>query len=147
MCTFPWTSSGSCASGTAPSQGQSRTFGGYCPPFLSNAVSINTRTKAAGFQDLNHKREQPGRADEGYVAERVYSELSGRPQISADPMGPVSESDHRAEQSGGHEASSGDTCTSSSFSEGALGARHKPKPERSGSLIPSHSWQSWRMSS
>ncbi|XP_072300127.1 homeobox protein Hox-D12a [Eucyclogobius newberryi] len=120
MCTFPWTSSGSCASGAAPPPpGQSRTFGGYCPPFLPNSVSINTRTKGPGFQDLTHKREHSGRADEGYVAERVYSELSGRSQLGADPMGPVSESDPRPEQSGGHDASSRDTCVRNSFSEGA----------------------------
>ncbi|CAL9690222.1 unnamed protein product [Knipowitschia caucasica] len=109
MCPFPWTSSGSCASeAAAPPPAQSRSFGGYCPPFLPNSMSIN-RTKAPGFQDLHHKRAQPGRAEGGYEAQRVYAELSG----------PASESEPRPEQRGGLDSSSGDTCARSSFSEGA----------------------------
>uniref|UniRef100_A0A8C6TAC8 Homeobox D12a n=1 Tax=Neogobius melanostomus TaxID=47308 RepID=A0A8C6TAC8_9GOBI len=89
MCTFPWTSSSSCASGAAATPpGQSRSFGGYCPPFLPNSVSVNTGTKAQGFQDLNHKRDDHGRT-ESYVAERGYSQLGGRAQLGSDSLAGV----------------------------------------------------------
>lgn len=129
VCTFPWTSSSSCTSGAAAAPpGQSRAFGGYCPPFLSNSVSVSTSAKAQGFQDLNHKREEPGRADESYVAERGYAQLSSRPQLGPDSMGPLSESGTRPEQRG--TTSSNNTGSRTRFSEGQTVVQplrtHKP---------------------
>ncbi|XP_044222314.1 homeobox protein Hox-D12a [Thunnus albacares] len=104
VCTLPWTSSSSCTSGpTAPPQ--SRAFGGYCPPFLSNSVSINSSSShvkahledsARCFQDANLKTEESGRQDEVYAGEHGaatdcgYSDLDSRSHGSVAQLGPDS---------------------------------------------------------
>ncbi|KAK2906064.1 hypothetical protein Q8A73_010007 [Channa argus] len=112
VCTLPWTSS-SCTSGpTAPPQ--SRAFGGYCSPFLSNSVSINTNTasghakahleeSARCFLDANHKTEVSGRQDEVYASDRGYSDLESLPhasaaQIDADSTDPLNVNGPKQEQ-------------------------------------------------
>ncbi|XP_040913468.1 homeobox protein Hox-D12a [Toxotes jaculatrix] len=100
VCTLPWTSSSSCTSRPAAPP-QNRAFGGYCPPFLSNSVSINTNSSsghvkahleeaARCFQEPpNHKTEESGRQDEVYAGEhgpasdRGYSDLHSRSHGSA----------------------------------------------------------------
>lgn len=81
VCSLPWTSSSSCTSGpTAPPQ--SRAFGGYCPPFLSNSVSINTNSSKADESgrcphDTSHKTHEPDRQDDVYGG-RGYLDLDHR---------------------------------------------------------------------
>ncbi|KAM4608540.1 homeobox protein Hox-D12a isoform 2-T2 [Polymixia lowei] len=108
VCTLPWTSSSSCAS--TP---QSRAFGGYPPPFLSNSVSVNTNviSHAKGhldessrycFHDTNHKLEESGKQTQAFASEHgatgtrsskyEYSSLDGRSQGSANQLDPNSTS-------------------------------------------------------
>ncbi|XP_040005384.1 homeobox protein Hox-D12a [Xiphias gladius] len=155
VCTLPWTS-GSCTSRpAAPPPPQSRAFGGYCPPFLSNSVSINTNSSgghvkahveesARYFQDTSHKTEEPGRQDEVYAGEhgaitdRCYSDLHGRShtsaaQIDADSAGPLNVNGTKREQNPLQPPSS-NTCSRTAFAEGApwcstqVRTRKKRKP-------------------
>uniref|UniRef100_A0A3P8U2D8 Homeobox D12a n=1 Tax=Amphiprion percula TaxID=161767 RepID=A0A3P8U2D8_AMPPE len=150
VCTLPWTSSSSCASGPAAPPPQSRAFGGYCPPFLSNSVAINTNSSgghvkahleesAQCFQD--HKAEEAGRQDEVYAGEhgvRAYSDLDSRShgsaaQLDPDSAGPVSVDGPKQEQNPIHTPSS-NTCSRTSFAQGApwcssqVKTRKKRKP-------------------
>ncbi|XP_023140079.1 homeobox protein Hox-D12a [Amphiprion ocellaris] len=150
VCTLPWTSSSSCASGPAAPPPQSRAFGGYCPPFLSNSVPINTNSSgghvkahleesAQCFQD--HKTEEAGRQDEVYAGEhgvRAYSDLDSRShgsaaQLDPDSAGPVSVDGPKQEQNPIHTPSS-NTCSRTSFAQGApwcssqVKTRKKRKP-------------------
>ncbi|XP_008296886.1 homeobox protein Hox-D12a [Stegastes partitus] len=152
VCTLPWTSSSSCASGPAAPPPQSRAFGGYCPPFLSNSVSINTNSSsghvkahleesARCFQDANHKTEEAARQDEVYAGEhgvRAYSDLDSRShgsaaQLDPDSAGPVSVDGPKQEQNPIHTSSS-NTCSRTSFAQGApwcssqVKTRKKRKP-------------------
>jgi len=138
VCTLPWTSSSACTSGPAvPPQG--RAFGGYCPPFLSNPVSLNTNSSsghakahleesARCFQVTNHKTEESARRDEVYAAEhgatsdRGYSDLDSRSHSSAarldpDSVNPLNVNDTKPEQNPIHPSSS-HTCSRTSFAEG-----------------------------
>lgn len=142
VCTLPWTSSSSCTSGPAapppPPTPQSRAFGGYCPPFLSNSVSINTSSGQHGkahldesarcFQGANHKTEESGsRREEGYAGEhagasdRGYSDLDSRShgsaaQLDPDSAGPLSVNGTKQEQNPVHPSSS-HTCSRTTFAE------------------------------
>uniref|UniRef100_A0A3Q3J9F4 Homeobox domain-containing protein n=1 Tax=Monopterus albus TaxID=43700 RepID=A0A3Q3J9F4_MONAL len=115
VCTLPWTSSSSCTSGSAAPPPQSRAFGGYCPPFLSNSVSINTNScsghvkahleeSARCFQDTNHKTEDAVYAGEHETAgDRGYSDLDSRShapaaQIDADSAARLHMNDTKQEQ-------------------------------------------------
>nr|XP_046260716.1 homeobox protein Hox-D12a [Scatophagus argus]XP_046260717.1 homeobox protein Hox-D12a [Scatophagus argus]XP_046260718.1 homeobox protein Hox-D12a [Scatophagus argus] len=156
VCTLPWTSSSSCTSGAAAAQPQSRTFGGYCPPFLSNSVSINSNSvsghavkahleePARCFQNANHKSDEPGRQDEVYAGEhgaasdRGYSDLDSRShgsaaQLDPDSAGPLHVNGTKQEQNLGHPSSS-NTCSRTTFAGGApwcssqVKTRKKRKP-------------------
>ncbi|XP_059198435.1 homeobox protein Hox-D12a [Centropristis striata] len=148
VCTLPWTSSSSCASGPAAPPPQSRSFGGYCPPFLSNSVSINSsgghvkahlEESARCFQVTNHKTEESARREEGYAGEhaaasdRGYSDLDSRAQLDPETAGPLSVNGTKQEQNPLH-ASSSHTCSRTSFAEGApwcssqVKTRKKRKP-------------------
>lgn len=134
VCTLPWTSSSSCTSGpTAPPQ--SRAFGGYCPPFLSNSVSINTNStsshvkthleeSARCFQGTNHKTEESGRQDEVYAAtDHGYSDLDSRShgsaaQLDPDPAGRLNVNSPK-QQNPIHPSSS-NTCSRTTFTEGQV---------------------------
>uniref|UniRef100_A0A3Q3VXY3 Homeobox domain-containing protein n=1 Tax=Mola mola TaxID=94237 RepID=A0A3Q3VXY3_MOLML len=103
VCTLPWTStSSSCAPGPAAPP-QSRAFGGYCPPFLSNPGSLNASgghlkahpdDSARCFQNASHKAEESGRHDDVYVGEhglagdRGYSDLDCRSHGSTAQLDP-----------------------------------------------------------
>ncbi|XP_029968265.1 homeobox protein Hox-D12a [Salarias fasciatus] len=150
VCTLPWTSSSSCASGPAAPP-QSRAFGGYCPPFLSNSVSINTNSSgghvkahleetARCFQDTSHKTEEAGRQEEVYAGEhgiRGYSDLESRSQGSAqldpDSAGSLSVNGSKQEHNSIH-APPSDTCSRTTFDQGApwcssqVKTRKKRKP-------------------
>ncbi|GAA6231170.1 homeobox protein Hox-D12 [Lates japonicus] len=157
VCTLPWTSSSSCTSRSAaappppPPPPQSRAFGGYCPPFLSNSVSINTNSSAGHvkahleesarcFQDANHKTEESGRQNEVYAGEhdRGYSDLHSRShgsaaQIDADSAGPLDLNATKQEQNPLQPAAR-NTCSRTTFAEGApwcssqVRTRKKRKP-------------------
>ncbi|XP_029980958.1 homeobox protein Hox-D12a [Sphaeramia orbicularis] len=158
VCTLPWTSSSSCTSGPAaappPPPQSSRAFGGYCPPFLSNSVSVNTNSSgghakahleesARCFQDTNHKREESGRQDEVYAGEhgaagdRGYSDLNrshgSAAQLGPDSAGPLNVNGTKQEQNLNHPSSS-NTCSRTTFAEGApwcssqVKTRKKRKP-------------------
>lgn len=138
VCTLPWTSSSSCTSGPAAPP-QSRAFGGYCPPFLSNSVSINSNSSgehikahlegsARCFQSTSQKTEQSGRPDEVYAGEhgpandRGYSDLDSRShgsaaQLDPDSAGPLHVNGTKQEQNPGHPSSS-HTCTRTTYAEG-----------------------------
>ncbi|KAF7668770.1 hypothetical protein LDENG_00284270 [Lucifuga dentata] len=112
VCTLPWTSSSSCTSPPAAPP-QSRAFGGYCPPFLSSSVSINTNPPSSlgkthledprCFQDTNHKAEESRQAEvyasePGATGDRgskyEYSNLDSRShgsaaQLDLDSAGPL----------------------------------------------------------
>ncbi|KAM6955351.1 homeobox protein Hox-D12a [Lycodopsis pacificus] len=151
VCTLPWTSSSACTSGpTVPPQ--SRAFGGYCPPFLSNAVSINTNPSsghvkahleesARCFQVTNHKTEESTRRDEVYAGEpgaasdRGYSDLDSRShstaaQLDPDSADPLNVNSTKQEQN----PSSSHTCSRTTFAEAApwcssqVKTRKKRKP-------------------
>ncbi|XP_029315359.1 homeobox protein Hox-D12a [Cottoperca gobio] len=151
VCTLPWTSSSSCTSGPAAPP-PSRAFGGYCPPFLSNPLSINTNSSghvkahledsARCFQVTNHKTEESGRRDEVYAgdhaSDRGYSDLDSRShgpaaQLDHDSAGPLNVNGTKQEQNPIHPSSS-HTCSRTSFAEGApwcssqVKARKKRKP-------------------
>ncbi|CAB1417288.1 unnamed protein product [Pleuronectes platessa] len=114
VCTLPWTSSSSCtsrgaqpAAAAAAAAAQSRAFGGYCPPFLSSSVSLNSGHIRAHldeplrcFQDAGHKAQDAARRDEVYTGEHGalsdggYSDVHGRPhgsaaQTDAESAGPL----------------------------------------------------------
>ncbi|XP_034741301.1 homeobox protein Hox-D12a [Etheostoma cragini] len=147
VCTLPWTSN-SCTSGPAAPP-QSRAFGGYCPPFLSNSVSINTNSSsgqvkghleesARCFQVPNHKADESGRRDEVYASDRGYSDLDSRSHSSAaqldpDSAGPLNVNGTKQEQNRVHPSSS-HSCSRTSFAEGApwcssqVRTRKKRKP-------------------
>lgn len=138
VCTLPWTSSSSCTSGP-PAPPQSRAFGGYCPPFLSNSVSINSNSSgghvkahleesARCFQNTNHKTPESTRQDEVYAGEhgaasdRGYSDLESRSLSSAaqlDPnsAGPLNVNSTKQELNPVH-PSPGHTCSRTTFTEG-----------------------------
>ena len=145
VCTLPWTSSSSCTSRPAPAPPpppppQSRAFGGYCPPFLSNSVSINTNPSsvhvkapveesARCFQDTNHKTLESGRRDElyagehGAITDRGYPELQSRShgsaaQIDADSAGPLDVRGTKQENL--PQPPSGNTCSRITFAEGEV---------------------------
>ncbi|KAI3356249.1 hypothetical protein L3Q82_017492, partial [Scortum barcoo] len=141
VCTLPWTSSSSCTSGPAPPQPppppQSRAFGSYCPPFLSNSVSINSASSsghvkahlgesARCFQSSHHKTDAAGRQDEAYAGEhraagdRGYSDLDSRSHGSAAQLDPESLSANgtKQEQNPVHPSSSL-TCSRTTFADGA----------------------------
>ncbi|XP_035532780.1 homeobox protein Hox-D12a [Morone saxatilis] len=154
VCTLPWTSSSSCTSGPAAPP-QSRAFGGYCPPFLSNSVSINSNSSsghvkahleesARCFQSANRKSEESGRQDEVYAgehgpaSERGYSDLDSRShgsaaQLDPDSSGPLHVAGTKQEQNPVHPSSS-HTCSRTTFAEGApwcssqVKTRKKRKP-------------------
>lgn len=135
VCTLPWTSSSSCASGPTapPPPPQSRAFGGYCPPFLSNSVSINTNSSgghvkshleepARCFQDTSHKTEESGRQGEVYAAEhgvRGYSDHSSAAQLDPDPAGPLNVNRTKQQQNHIHTSSS-NTCSRTTFPQGEV---------------------------
>uniref|UniRef100_A0A665X052 Homeobox D12a n=1 Tax=Echeneis naucrates TaxID=173247 RepID=A0A665X052_ECHNA len=121
VCTLPWTSSSSCTSRPAAPPAQSRAFGGYCPPFLSNnSVSVSANSSGGHvkahleesvrcFQDTNHKTEGSGRTEEVYggehgaASDRGYSDLHGRShgsgaQINADSAGALNVNGTKLEQ-------------------------------------------------
>lgn len=136
VCTLPWTSSSSCASGPAPPTPppQSRAFGGYCPPFLSNSVSINTNSSsghvkahleesARCFQDTNHKTGESARQDEVYThGVRGYSDLDSSrshgsvAQLDPDLAGPLNGNGTKQEQNTVHTSSN--TCSRTAFTQG-----------------------------
>ncbi|XP_028292552.1 homeobox protein Hox-D12a [Gouania willdenowi] len=149
VCTLPWTSSSSCASGTA-AQPQSRAFGGYCPPFLSNSVSINTNPTGGYIKEnleenarcFQGKSEEAGRQEGGYAGELGarpgYSVLHNRPQSSAghcdpDSAGSMSVNGPKQEQNSSHTSPSV-TCSRTTFDQGApwcssqVRTRKKRKP-------------------
>lgn len=138
VCTLPWTSSSSCTSGPAVPPPQSRAFGGYCPPFLSNSVSINSNSSgghvkahleesARCFQTTNHKTEEAGRQDEVYAGEhgaasdRGYSDLDSRSHGSAAQLDPDSAGGplHVNGTKQEHPSSS-HTCSRTTFAEGQV---------------------------
>lgn len=139
VCTLPWTSaSSSCTPGPAAPP-QSRTFGGYCPPFLSNPTSTHSGSSgghvkshledsARCFQSANNKTEEPGRHDEVFVGEhgvagnRGYPELDSRSHGSSahldpDSVDPVHVSGTKRDQNPVHPSSS-HTCSRTTFAEG-----------------------------
>lgn len=134
VCTLPWTSaSSSCTPGPAAPP-QSRAFGGYCPPFLSNSGSINASTSsghvkahldesARCYQSANHKADQAGRSDEVYVGEhgvageRGYSDVDSRSHGSAAQLDPDSADGSKRDQNPVHPPSS-HTCSRTTFPEG-----------------------------
>lgn len=139
VCTLPWTSaSSSCTPGPAAPP-QSRAFGGYCPPFLSNPTSTNSSSagghvkshledSARCFQSANNKSEEPGRHDEVFVGEhgvagnRGYSELDSRSHGSSahldpDSVDPVHVNGTKRDQNAVHPSSS-HTCSRTTFAEG-----------------------------
>ncbi|XP_076026124.1 homeobox protein Hox-D12a [Genypterus blacodes] len=131
VCTLPWTSSSSCTSPPAAPPPQSRAFGGYCPPFLSNPVNTNpavghlkqhAEESARCFQDANRKAEE-SRHTEVYAGEPgatgdrgskyEYSSLDGRShgsvaQLDLDPA--ESKQAHNPVQ-----AAPNNTCSRTSF--------------------------------
>ncbi|XP_073330258.1 homeobox protein Hox-D12a [Pagrus major] len=140
VCTLPWTSSSSCTSGpaaAAPPPPQSRAFGGYCPPFLSNSLSINSNSpgghakahleeSARCFQSAKAE-ESSSRHDEVYAGEHGaaserggYSDLGSRShgsaaqQLDPDSAGSLSVNATKQEH-----PSSSHTCSRTSFAEGA----------------------------
>ncbi|XP_058473518.1 homeobox protein Hox-D12a [Solea solea] len=141
VCTLPWTSSNSCTSRPtpAPPAPQSRAFGGYCPPFLSNSVSVNSSSSsghirahveepARCFQDAETKAEAPGRPDEVYAGEHGsisdggYSNLHSRSHGSAaqtDPesAGPLHVNGTKQEHNPLQPPPS-NTCSRTSYAEG-----------------------------
>ncbi|KAM9347101.1 homeobox protein Hox-D12a [Symphorus nematophorus] len=147
VCTLPWTPSSSCTSGpAAPPPPQSRAFGGYCPPFLSNSVSVSSSSagghikahleeSARCFQTTNHKTEEESgsRQDEVYASERGYSDLDSRAQLDPDSAGPLHVNGTKQEQNP-IQPSSIHTCSRTTFAEGApwcssqVRTRKKRKP-------------------
>lgn len=139
VCTLPWISSNSCTPGPAAPP-PSRAFGGYCPPFLSNSLSLNTNSSsghvkahleetARGFQVTNHKTEESGRREEAYVGDHVgsdrgFSELDRRShgsaaQLDPDSAGPLNVNSTKQEQDP-IQPSSSHTCSRTSFAEGKV---------------------------
>ncbi|XP_030614533.1 homeobox protein Hox-D12a [Archocentrus centrarchus] len=149
VCTLPWTSSSSCASGPAAPP-QSRAFGGYCPPFLSSSVSFNTNSSSGHvkthleesprcFQDTNQKTEESGRQDEVYDGDHGvrYSDLDNRSHGSAarldpDSAGPLNVNGPKQEENPIHTLSN--PCSRTTFAQGApwcssqVKTRKKRKP-------------------
>ncbi|XP_054471725.1 homeobox protein Hox-D12a [Anoplopoma fimbria] len=155
VCTLPWTSSSACTSGPAAPPPQSRAFGGYCPPFLSNPVSINTSSSsghvkahleesARCFQVAHHKAEESGRREElyagvlGAAGDRGYSDPDSRSRSSAaqldpDSGDPLNVNDTKREQNP-IQPSASHTCSRTTFAEAApwcssqVKTRKKRKP-------------------
>ncbi|XP_041858112.1 homeobox protein Hox-D12a [Melanotaenia boesemani] len=150
VCTLPWTSSSSCASGPAAPPTPSRAFGGYCPPFLSSSVSINPNTSsghvkthleesaARCYQDASLKTEESGRQDEVYASEhgvRGYSDLDESHGSAAqlDPAAPLNVNGSKQKLSL-TETIPNNLCSRSTFGQGApwcssqVKTRKKRKP-------------------
>uniref|UniRef100_UPI0037E99E11 homeobox protein Hox-D12a n=1 Tax=Semicossyphus pulcher TaxID=241346 RepID=UPI0037E99E11 len=151
VCTLPWTSPSSCAPGPAappPTPPQSRAFGGYCPPFLSNSLSINSSSSSGHvkahleeavrcFQGASCKTEESCRQGEVYAREhgaasdRGYSDLDSRTQLDPDSAGSLNGT--KQEQTHAQPSSS-HTCSRTTFAEGApwcssqVKTRKKRKP-------------------
>ncbi|XP_031598917.1 homeobox protein Hox-D12a [Oreochromis aureus] len=148
VCTLPWTSSSSCASGPAAPP-QSRAFGGYCPPFLSNSLNTNSSSghvkthleeSPRCFQDTSQKTEESGRQDEVYAGDHGvrYSDLDTRShgsaaQLDPDSGGPLNVSGPKQEENPIHTLSS-NPCSRTTFAQGApwcssqVKTRKKRKP-------------------
>ncbi|XP_034042492.1 homeobox protein Hox-D12a [Thalassophryne amazonica] len=144
VCTLPWNSSSSCTSPPATPP-QSRAFGGYCPPFLSNSVSINPpsgRVKvhleelAPCFQGAIRKTEESGRQDEVYAGDhgdRGYSLLDSRLQGSAsqldlDSAAPPLNLNSAKETH--NPVPQGHTCSRTTFADGAPWCSSQPKSRK-----------------
>ncbi|KAM9850745.1 homeobox protein Hox-D12a [Aulostomus maculatus] len=154
VCTLPWTSSSSCTSGPAAPPPQSRAFGGYCPPFLSNSVSINTNSSSSHVKanleesavrchlDTNLKTEESGRQEEVYAEEhgaasnRGYLDLESRSHGSAAQLDPDSAGriHLNSKQQNPVHAPTSHTCPRTTFPEGVpwcssqVKTRKKRKP-------------------
>ncbi|XP_061580444.1 homeobox protein Hox-D12a [Cololabis saira] len=158
VCSLPWTSSSSGASGPAAAPAQGRAFDGYCPPFLPGSPSLNSdsagglhaKTHPGGssesgarcFQDAaSRKSEESGRQGDVYAPEhavvRGYSQLDGAgshgaaAQLDPDPVSPLNLNGSKREQS---LTSSGGACSRMTFGQGApwcssqVKTRKKRKP-------------------
>lgn len=124
VCTLPWTPSSS-GPAAAPAQ-HSRAFEGYCPPFLSSALSAGSskthvdECAARCFRDL--KTEEAGVHEELYTTEhgvRAYSDLDSGHRTPGQPD-PDSASPHdvngtKQEQ----EPPSSHACSRSTFGAGS----------------------------
>ncbi|XP_072253780.1 homeobox protein Hox-D12a [Leuresthes tenuis] len=150
VCTLPWTSSSSCVSGPSAPPTHGRAFGGYCPPFLSNSVSVNANSSgghakthleesaARCFQNTSHKTAESGRQEEVYVSEhgvRGYSELDNGSVAQLDPDSAPPVNVNRTKQEHNHpETSSSNACSRTTFGQGApwcssqVKTRRKRKP-------------------
>ncbi|XP_034550522.1 homeobox protein Hox-D12a [Notolabrus celidotus] len=151
VCTLPWTSPSSCATGSPvppqppPTPAQSRAFGGYCPPFLSNSLSINSNLNsghvkahleesARCFQGTNHKTEEAGRqgdvyaVEHGAASERGFSDLERRTQLDLDSAGSLN--GLKQEQNHAQSSSSSHTCSRTTFAEGAPWCSSQVKPRK-----------------
>lgn len=136
VCTLPWTSSSSGASGPAAAPAQGRAFESYCQPFLPSAASINTGSAggqakthagepaARCFPDASRKtQEQPGGRDDVYAPEhgvRGYSELGGgshgsAPQLDPDSATPLNLNGTKQEHS---LTSPGTACSRATYGQG-----------------------------
>uniref|UniRef100_A0A8C7WNJ5 Homeobox D12a n=1 Tax=Oryzias sinensis TaxID=183150 RepID=A0A8C7WNJ5_9TELE len=143
VCTLPWTPSSSC-SGPAVPPAQSRAFEGYCPPFLSSALSANPGSSkthvdecaARCFRDL--KTEEAGVHEELYISEhgvRAYSDLDSGHRSAGQPD-PDSESPHDVNGTKQEQdpPSSHDACSRTTFGPGTpwcssqVRSRKKRKP-------------------
>ncbi|KAM8856629.1 homeobox protein Hox-D12a [Spinachia spinachia] len=154
VCTLPWASSSACTPGpTAPPQ--SRAFGGFCPPFLSNSGSINSNSSsghakahldpsARCFQVTSHKTQESARREElyaghpGAATDRGFPDLDSRShgsaaQLHRDSADPSSANDTKQEQIPPH-PSAAHTCSGTTFAEAApwcsshVKTRKKRKP-------------------
>ncbi|KAM6934391.1 homeobox protein Hox-D12a [Xenentodon cancila] len=149
VCSLPWTSSSSCASGPAAAPAQGRAFDGYCPPFLPSSVSlssdsasghIKTHLEESGARCFqNTVRKESGRQDDVYASEhgvRGYSELDNgshgsAAQLDPDSAAPLNLNGTKREHS---LTSSGGACSRMTFGQGApwsssqVKTRKKRKP-------------------
>ncbi|KAM3862142.1 homeobox protein Hox-D12a [Diretmus argenteus] len=149
VCTLPWTSSSSCTSpppppppaAAQPPPPQSRAFGGYCPPFLSNSASITTSPSSSHgkarleeqarycFQDTGHKTHDSGgkhaqvfAGEHGASATRSpkydYSSLDSRSHGSAAQLNPSPAAVSGSKQNP-VQPSSSHMCSRTTFADGA----------------------------
>ncbi|XP_015231756.1 PREDICTED: homeobox protein Hox-D12 [Cyprinodon variegatus] len=138
VCAHPWSPSSSCAA--APPT-QSRSFGGFCPPFTSSTGGLTKahpeeRDETQCFQ----KTDEAGRLEEAvYASEhriRGFSELQTRSncseaQLNPESSAPVSDTKQEHKPT---EATSNDPCCRTTFGQGApwcpshIKARKKRKP-------------------